>query len=151
MLFKKVYFWCGVLALFSMALIPPIYSLYQTFAPASSWLVVHEVRIPDFKSGEDPVIFVNREVKREFSGEWKVEIKPEGKPILGRCQGSGDNDYRPQSNPLNVKLFDWWMAIDICKIPPGKYRVETTWRIFPQGGYPEKQVRSLSNEFTVTE
>lgn len=124
--------------------------LYRVFAPASWWLEVSEISVPDFHSGEDPEITVHREVKHPFPADWRVDVYQEpGSVYVRTCQGADSNDYKPSNKTLNVKLFTWWMGLEApCPLKPGRYSIKSAWKMHPDG-YPTKHKRAVSNVFEV--
>lgn len=128
--------------------------VYRWLSPASLWFTVEKVQVFDAKIGEVPVMDVERTIHKPFHAEWIVEIQnvTTGKPALVQgCPGKGENDYRPQDklpvgNDLNL---DWWIWPTKCKLPKGKYRLDTLWNVDPGNGYPIKPVRNSSNVFEI--
>jgi hypothetical protein len=113
------------------------------------WFVVRNIAIPDFVQGADPLITYSREIRQPFIGEWIAEVHGVSAsndfPI---CVGSGRANYTPKETlPDAGVLLSWYMGKD-CRLEPGKYVIDTTWRILPEG-YPPKVIQFASNPFAV--
>jgi hypothetical protein len=112
------------------------------------WMVVRNVAVPDFVEGTDPLITYSREIRKPFIGEWLVEVHQAGSADTAPCYGSGRNRYEvDEVIPEGGVLLSWFIGTK-CSLPPGKYILDTTWTILADG-YPPKEIRYLSNPFTV--
>lgn len=92
---------------------------------------VSEVHVPDFKVGEDPLIFVDRIVKKRIVQNWQVSFHREqenGEWFLICSTKVNQNDYNPDQFIDYVKLFAWWTKEE-CKhkMVAGEIRMTTTW------------------------
>lgn len=133
-----------------VASLPLWVTLYKVKSPASWWLDVRDVHVPDFVSGADPTIEVDRVIYGAFFADWKVEIYTTDGALVEWCQGDGSNDYQVSDRLHKVTMFSWWMDREPCSLPAGEYVLKTSWKLHPPD-FPEKQVRSTSNVFTVLE
>lgn len=120
--------------------------------PASAWLSVNSIYVPDFVSGTNPMMTYDRRIIEEFQGFWVVEVQQHdgatGAFVL-RCSGSGVNDYEPGDYiPENVVTWSWFIGKPCTELPPGDYRLRTSW-ILKRPAWPEKQVVAYSNMFKV--
>jgi hypothetical protein len=119
--------------------------------PASAWLVVNEVYVPDFEEGKPPMVLYDREIHENFDAFWIVEVqrKTVGGLWSSVCSGNGVNEYDPaEVIPNNTVSWDWYINAK-CEVPPGTYRLKTTYTM-TRPGWPQKRVFNTSNEFKVT-
>lgn len=112
------------------------------------WFVVRNVAVPDFVQGVDPLITYSREVRQSFIGEWLVEVHRVGEDQFQACYGSGRSRYETDERIPDAGVPLSWFVGNHCDLAPGKYILDTTWRILADG-YPPKEVRFMSNPFTV--
>lgn len=135
-----VWLWVGV---FSWALI--INTL-----PSSIWLEVHRVQVDDTTHLESPRMEVVRRIKTPFKARWTVTVMREGaRGYYTFCTAHGFNDYRPENELPDDMRLDWWTWPTQCRLPEGRYYVNTLW-VLEIPGFPEKEVRSRSNVFQVS-
>jgi len=119
--------------------------------PASAWLVVNEVYVPDFPVGTEPMILYDREIRENFDAFWIVEAqrKTDAGLWTTTCSGNGVNEYDPEEViPDNRVSWPWFMNAE-CTLLPGEYRLKTTY-VMTRPGWPQKRLFNLSNEFEVT-
>lgn len=119
--------------------------------PASAWMRVNEVYVPDFQTGGDPTLIYDRTVLEEFDGFWIVEVQRQTASGLWTtvCSGSGVNSYSPSEIIENNTVTWSWYVGTRCVVPEGSYRLRTTYTL-ARSGWPPKRVFNLSNEFNVT-
>lgn len=117
----------------------------------SSWFEVNDIFVPDMRAGEDPVITYDRTAKVEFRGFWVTEVQRRdvGGAWVLECSGSGINDYEPADFiPGNQVRWSWYIGDKCATIPPGQYRLRSSW-LMRRPGWPEKATVAYSNTFTV--
>lgn len=138
------------LILFLMALAAPSFGgLVDHYMPASYWIEVRAVHVDDALAGEDPPMRVDMEIRRPFRGDAIAIVKRRG--INGFsyfCGGAVFNDFRADDvlpEPLTLSLWIWSGQ---CDLPPGRYLVDTLWRIETRSGRV-REVRSRSNVFDI--
>lgn len=122
----------------------------QDMTPASAWFKVNEVYVPDHEVGSNPPVIYDRQIIESFRGFFLVEVqrKLENGLWWSACSGSGISDYEAgEAIPSNTVDWNWFVYRD-CPVPPGIYRLRTSWEM-KRPGWPVKNVVSLSNEFTV--
>ena len=117
--------------------------------PASWWLEVASVHIPDASAGQPVRMAVQRTIRRDFVAEWSASVRTDDGAAQVVCVGSGKSNYRQGANlPANLTL-DWWTDGACKTLRPGRYWVATDWDIRPAGIWPAKRVSSSSNRFEV--
>ena len=121
------------------------------FWPASWWLEVHSVRVADSRAGQPLVMYVQREIHRDFSGTWGVSVREmtAGGTYVA-CAQSAVADYRKGADLPNVVTLGWWTNGRCATLPAGVYVVQTTWQIHGSGLLPAKTVQNTSNPFKVS-
>ena len=118
--------------------------------PASAWLEITSVHVTDTKSGVDPLLLIERTIHSAFVGEWVVTVRRiEAGGLTVACEGSGQTNYSPDSRLPRPTPLRWWAGVE-CKLEPGSYRVDTSWRMYPPG-YPMKTQHRSSNIFRVAD
>lgn len=120
--------------------------------PASSWLRVNEVYVPNHTTVENPQIIYDRVVLTEFEGFWIVELQKRAGGGLWAtvCSGSGVNAYDP-TEIIEKNLVSWETFVGHpCPRVAGDYRLRVTYTL-TRPGWPPKRVLALSNDFTVSE
>ena len=143
-------------ALLIVSLIFPLIDRVQLMrryqVPASQWIAVNSIYVPDFAAGSDPLMTYDRRIIEEFQGFWVVEVQqhdPASGAFILRCSGSGVNDYEPQDYiPENVVSWSWFIGKPCNDLPPGDYRLRTSW-VLKRPDWPEKQIVAYSNMFKV--
>lgn len=122
----------------------------QAMVPADAWFRVNEVFVPDHKSGSNPALIYDRTILENFRGFFVVEVQQQLDNGLwfSICSGSGLSDYEVgEAIPDNTVTWDWFVTRP-CDVPPGTYRVRTSWEL-KRIGWPTKEAVSLSNVFKV--
>lgn len=121
----------------------------RNLTAASHWLVVRQIHVYDTWRGDPPYMTVDRNILRPFHGEWLATVRNVSDGSLAfACLAEGRADYATDARiPPNITL-DWWTFPAKCRLDPGRYRLDTQWRINAQG-YPEKTLRVSSNVFEV--
>lgn len=126
---------------------------FDAIAP-TEWFEVHELYVPDFKSGEDPLLFYDRDIRKPFQGFWVVEVErreatPSEDRFFAACTGNGINSYEP-TDYIDPEKVTWsWFIGEPCKVGPGVYRMVVTWDMKAEGQDRVKRYKRLSNVFTV--
>lgn len=141
-----------ILFMMIAATIPTVVPVYKENVTAKRWFTVQDVHVEDTVVGKTPVMKVDRTIHKPFHAEWIAEVhkqNPDGS-FAFFCKGDGENDYNtsdrlPTGNKLNL---DWWTWPTQCRLPEGKYTVDTLW-VLKLPNYPDKQVRAKSNVFEV--
>lgn len=133
----------------AMAAASSILEIKRDLAPASDWLAVSEIHVYDAWAGEAPFISVDREIKQPFHGEWFVTVRrvSDGTNSFA-CLAEGRADYATDARIPPNSTMDWWTYPARCRLDPGRYRMDTQWRIHAQG-FPEKVARARSNTFEI--
>jgi hypothetical protein len=118
-------------------------------APATDWLNVRSVVVHPSIEGKPPVLSVEREIRKEFFGEWSATVRRSTEDgFVIACAATGANEYQTDAalpRPVNL---DWWTFPVKCDLSAGIYRLDTVWKI-NASGYPEKHMTVRSNLFTV--
>ena len=119
--------------------------------PASYWLEVHSVRIADSEAGKPILMYVERDIHRDFSGTWGVSVRQilDGKSRVA-CAQSAVIHYPVGSDLPEVLTLGWWTNGRCETLPAGVYVVQTTWQIHGKGLLPAKTISNTSNPFKVT-
>lgn len=122
----------------------------RTAVPASAWLRVNEIYVPDHPVGSNPAMIYDRIVGEEFEGFWIVEVQRQTYTGLWTttCSGSGVSNYSPGKIIENNTVSWGWFVGEKCPVPPGLYRLRITYTL-SKPGWPPKRVFVLSNEFKV--
>lgn len=118
--------------------------------PATSWMIVNEVYVPDFTVGDFPNVIYDREIHENFDAFWIVEVQRAADDGLWttRCSGNGVNEYDPEETiPNNTVSWKWFTNAD-CELTPGDHRLKTTYTM-TRPGWPQKRLFVLSNVFSV--
>lgn len=146
---RRVLDWMHAYRLFPWAVTAML--LPSLLWPASWWLDVREVSIRSASYGKPLPMVVDREVKRGFLAEWQVTIRQwDGAGWLTWCNAEGKSNYRPDARYPKDLALQWWTDGACHPVPPGRYRVTTTW-VIPVGALlPDKVVSVDSNVFEVT-
>lgn len=116
----------------------------------NDWFVVKQIYVPDHKQGANPLVVYDRVVKQRFKAAWVVEVQTLGpnRKATNVCSGSGRSDYSPSETLPEIGVrWDWYIG-KACNVPPGRYRLFTTWDIETPSGIVTLDV--LSNVFEVT-
>lgn len=126
-----------------------LFDAYQDTRSASEWLVVDRVIVRDTKQGLPVRMHVERQIVKDFTGTWSVNIRSvstDGLEIA--CTASGGGLYRKAARFPDPLTLDWWTFPVRCDLPPGQYTVDTVWRI-QAASDRVKTVTALSNVFTI--
>lgn len=146
MLSRQAVFWWVILPL---ALI-----LYTAawLTPARWWYQPISVQIADALEGDDPVVSINRTIKRDFDGRYTVSIWRDPPDGHVACAGSDTLRYRgglyePHDAPLTQWADDPWCQ----RLALGRYYAEACWTVLRPfwGIVPDKTICAMSNIFTV--
>jgi len=118
--------------------------------PTSIWFEVRTTQVLDSTVGTSPRMIVDRNVNREFNGEWVVSVLrvvPNGfEPV---CTATGSNLYLPTNQFPGDLSLDWWTWPTQCNLQEGEYVVRTVWTIHVFDRF-EKTVRAVSNLFFIS-
>jgi len=119
--------------------------------PSSWWMDVQSVRVADGRVGQPVIMYVQREIKRDFTATWGVSVRQlsEGKTFIA-CAQSAVADYRRGTDLPEVVTLGWWSNGRCETLPAGVYVLQTTWQIHGTGLLPAKTVHSTSNPFKVS-
>lgn len=119
--------------------------------PASLWLVVETVHVPNANLGEPVVLQVDRTIKRHFNGAFTVTIRQLGSTgWIPMCTTPTNAiPYRPDSELPVPTTLRWWTNGHCVPLPKGSYVVETTWAVHTAWWLPDKRVVNRSNVFEV--
>lgn len=127
-----------------------INSYQRAMVSADSWFRVNEVFVPDHAWGSNPPVIYDRAILENFRGFFVVEVQKQLENGLwwSACSGSGVSDYETgEIIPDNTVTWVWFVNRQ-CAVPPGIYRLRTSWEM-KRPGWPIKAVVSVSNTFTV--
>lgn len=125
---------------------------WQTLESPDNWLKVHSVRISSTFVGNDPHMYVTRDLNLEkpTRGIWVAKVTDKWNRVV--CSATGTALYEPKANlpPYSdFNLFSWWLETgergpqSVCRkwpLPAGKYCVQTHWEFFPRNYPVSKQV-----------
>ena len=124
--------------------------------PASFWFEVNSVIVTDsYTEKGHRIIDVDREVKREFYGKWRVEeqLKVAGSGYVTVQICEADSHYRPEKGMPAPITLEWWKG-NRCRFEwpyyrliEGTYRICTYWMIEPEY-FPRKKVDNCGPDFT---
>jgi len=118
-------------------------------ASGARWFDVVSITVADSKVGDPIVMRVERVIYSRFHASWIVSVRRVDKDGLElACVAAGESDYLPEAKLPQPLTLDWWTYPVTCNLNPGKYRIDTVWRLDPQG-YPQKVVAASSNVFEV--
>ena len=126
--------------------------VFAQVAPAEWWLDVRSVVIANTTTGVQPVMMVDRSINQPFTGTYTVDVEkkmPSGRYAVV-CSARNSTNYRPDAELPEPLRLNWWTWPVTCAIEPGKYRVETMWRI-EAPLFPDKVVSIMSNTFEVAD
>jgi hypothetical protein len=145
---RAVFGWGGTLA----ALAVSIAAAVAAYWPASWWMDVRAVLALDSVHGAEVVLVVDRDVHREFYGEWRVLVRrvtPDGRVEIV-CAASGGGNYRPDAALPDPVTLAWWTNGQCPHPPPGDILISTVWRI--EAGFARDRILHRdSNIFRVHE
>lgn len=122
--------------------------------PVTDWFEVAEIFVPNHEVGDDPLIVYDRSINADFTAFWVVEVQRRDNQIererfFASCSGSGTNIYE-QDDYLDPERVTWtWFIGRDCVVPPGIYRLVTTWDMRVPQFDRVKRYKVLSNVFTV--
>ena len=142
----KALFWWVIL---------PLALIFYTAAwltPATYWYQPRSIYISDAVVGSDPIVSINRTIKRNFHGRYEVSVWQEPSDGHFSCAGQDELRYKaglfkPHESPLTQWVDDPW-----CKnLPEGRFYAEACWTIIRPFWFivPDKQICATSNLFTI--
>lgn len=121
-------------------------------APARHWYEPGSIQIADAQLGGDPVVSINRTIRRSFDGRYTVSIWKDPPDGHVACAGSDTLRYRgglyePHEAPLTQWADDEWCA----RLPEGRYYAEACWTVLRPfwGIVPDKTICTTSNMFSI--
>lgn len=121
------------------------------FWPASYWMEVHSVRVADTQVNEPVRLYVEREIKRDFSGTWGVSVRVlDASGTFVMCAASAISEYRKGTDLPEFVDLGWWTNGQCKTLPAGSYVVYTTWQVHSNGILPAKTINAASNVFKVS-
>ena len=134
----------GVSALW-LALLVALYAW-----PASWWLDLRSVNIAGTTQGKPLLMLVERDVHRHFRGRWYATVRQwDGAGWIAYCNAAGVSNYVPESRFPRPLDLEWWTAGQCHQLPPGRYRITTSWLIETPAWVPDKTVTVDSHVFEV--
>lgn len=97
---------------------------------AAALIDVHAVTVPDFSASDDVNVNYDRTIYRSFVATWIAEVqRRENGGWFQFCSGQGTNRYRIDARlPAGGVPLDWYIGKK-CQLPPGQYRLVTTYQI----------------------
>lgn len=138
---------------------------YEDYLPASYWFKVGDITIQSTAAGSNPVMTVDRTIKRPFRATFIVEVKRKvaRNEYVQGCTGYLAHNYDPRSRlpdekkPPTPITVVWWLGGNVNNItdkhlrcvtglPKGTYKMFTAWPFLSPTG---KLVVKESNEFTL--
>lgn len=103
-------------------------------APTSEYFEVHQVVVPDFIEGEDPVITYDRTIRKPFRGYFSAEVQRNGTlSAVHGCTGSSWVNYSPEKKlPPGGLTLSWflWKEPGECQLKEGAYRLYACWDVY---------------------
>ncbi len=122
-------------------------------APASDYLVVNQIGIPNFTVGDNPKVLYDREVKQPFHATFTAEIQ-DAATLQSVCASTKSVNYSPEKKlPEGGPTLSWLMyrePLPDCQPPVGTYRVQICWTIERLDAVPARMCAN-SNTFSVRE
>lgn len=128
-----------------------LWSLAGFVLRPSIWFTVDRVAVLDAPTGVDIPMDVTRTIKRNFTGEYRVEVRSFSGYTVA-CEAQGKVDYSPKASFPEPLTLTWWGHSDprCGNLPIGRYSIKTTWEIERLWGFlPDGVVVATSNFFTV--
>ena len=117
--------------------------------PVEELFEVHELTVPNFMAGDNPVIQYKRDIRGHFVGEWTVEVKQVFETgTFSVCSGSGTSNYSPDAILSLYPTLNWFIGKD-CKLTEGSYTLLAHWQIDRDLPFTQ-DVSFSSNGFRVT-
>ena len=130
-----------------------IFWAMSVFPRATYWFEATSMVIPNAPAGDDVVMIVDREVRREVFGSWTVTVRREGRDGWSLyCLARGDTDYTPVATLPDPLTLDWWTEGQCPALSPGTYFLTTTWAFNPSWMPGARRSHPLvSNAFQILE
>ncbi len=101
--------------------------------PASLWLDVRSVVVFDAQQGEAPKMQIDRNIRRDFDGVYRVEFERQNRfglfTIIPKLNTTDSVSYNTDARPPADIDLDWWTYPKTVRLDPGSYRIETCWTI----------------------
>ncbi len=104
--------------------------------PAGWWMQIHSLSIRDARLGEPIILDYNRSIRRNFQGEWRVEVWRADRGMWhAYCNSQGAHGYRANATIPAVTTLEWFVdGKDRCfRLPEGSYKVVVRIDINPDG------------------
>lgn len=118
--------------------------------PATWWILPRVVIVENAAAGAPIRMTVLRDIRRDFEGAWSVQVmRSVDRGWSQECPGSGEATYRTTAVLPGDLDLGWWTGGACQTLPPGTYRVVTTWTVKSHWFWPEKRVTVDSNVFGV--
>lgn len=119
-------------------------------AAVTDWMVVHDLKVPDFKLGENPIVVFDRVVSRDLRGSWIVEVDNQrGEQVCTR----GNRPNFPSSYSQiehRVRRFTFEQYTGGCKLTDGgDYRITVVIVLISANSRTSKPISFQSNWFKV--
>lgn len=143
----------GYILIVFMAIFPVAYTILwpkiiEANYPISQWFHPIELSVPNYRDGENPYIIYKREVLRDFTAGWSVEVmRVNDTGVAFVCSWYGQHVYSTgdHAEVMKVKRF----IAPNCELPPANYKIVLSWRIY-RDGFPDANLKLESNVFTVS-
>lgn len=151
-------FWCdtGQLLMPAALGLALIWGLHFALTAAFPrlWYDLQSVSVPDHAAGDDPVLTIDRAIRRDFSGRWTVAVRSaETHELVCLAPGPAKDarvllDYRAaaaRANPLRPTLSAWLRdadALAACEAAgfgPGGFYLTTCHTVIVAGFWPVKR------------
>lgn len=123
--------------------------------PVERFFEIKKLTISDFEEGALPSVSYIFHIKEPMFVQYTTQIVKVDetntepyfiKPII--CQGVGTRTFEDVAVRESVGVSANWFIHSSCIIPPGEYKLMTTWNITVPG-YPTKIYQKESNVFEV--
>ena len=112
---------------------PAFTNFRRARVPVSAWFEVAPVVVTDTYVGDDPLVWYERSIKKEFFGDWAVEIKDAHSDGVTACYGNGAALYTPNRDVINNPVSLSWFIGKFCDLPAGAYHGTVTFVLKKEG------------------
>lgn len=147
----------GLLIYLSISVGIAQYQQYNESAPATNWVEVTSLTVPNFKPGVNPTIDYVREIKQQVSSSWTAELRyypPDTENYEVACERTGFSELEPgRAPPANGWTVGSFAGTDCVEelTREGRYRLNIVWKLRPRGLNREIVYPISSNTFYVGE
>lgn len=119
----------------------------RSMLPNNRFMEIKTMIVNDTLVGDTPILVFERVINQEFVAEWTVTVRSvTNEGLVTVCHGRGRDHYSPAGRLPNPVSLNWWLGNNSCRLPLGKYRIDTSWEII---GETNRIIRAGSNIFTV--